>query len=170
MILLDAGLDEARYAAYLRAMLGLVAPLEAALDRVPGLRAVWPDLEQRHKTHLLRADLQDLPAADGREVAAADALLPALATVGAALGVGYVLEGSTLGGAVLARGVKERLGGVPTRYFECYGDALGPRWRSFLGYLEGASLPAEGNAAIVTAAVETFAAVEARFAAGGLLR
>jgi heme oxygenase len=47
-----------------------------------------------------------------------------------ALGVLYVLEGATLGGAVIARIVRRRLGVTPA-FFGAGGAAIGARWRAF---------------------------------------
>ena len=51
------------------------------------------------------------------------------------LGLGYVLEGSTLGGRVLSRRFGASLGG-PFRYFEGYGAATSSMWTSFVSWLE----------------------------------
>ncbi len=45
------------------------------------------------------------------------------------LGMLYVVEGSTLGGRVLAEQVNARFPGAPTRFLLCYGDDVLSRWR-----------------------------------------
>lgn len=181
--LLEDGLDVARYAAYLRALLDVVAPLEAACAALPELTPAWPDHESRRKAHLLRADLAEIddavdrhldhgPRPDSTESTRESlhrAARPDIPDVAAALGVAYVLEGSTLGGAVLKREVEARLGPVPTRYFDCYGAELGPRWQGFLGHLEAAPLASqEDESRLVASAVSTFSQFERSFIARGL--
>lgn len=121
--LVDAGLTQAEYHAVLARFWGLVAPLEARLDRcdVP-----LPDWEERRKAHLLELDLggtAGIPTCDE---------LPALGDPDRVLGCLYVVEGSTLGGRHVAAAVERNLGpDVGTRYFRSYGDEVGTRWRSF---------------------------------------
>jgi heme oxygenase len=55
------------------------------------------------------------------------------------LGRMYVMEGSTLGGQLLARHVEQQLGLAPGRgdsYFAGYGDHTGQRWREFKAVLQ----------------------------------
>jgi heme oxygenase (biliverdin-IX-beta and delta-forming) len=47
-------------------------------------------------------------------------------------GVGYVIEGSQLGGAVLYRRLHERLAPHPLRYLGQDGIPAGPRWQQFI--------------------------------------
>ena len=112
---LDAGLDllhgGERYAAALARFWGFYAGAEPQLDRwhtAAGLTD-WP---QRRKLPALRADLLAL----GMTPAAIDALpvrrFGGAPEVGAGFGWLYVLEGATLGGAVIARHVRKR-GTVP---------------------------------------------------------
>ncbi|MGC4030749.1 MAG: biliverdin-producing heme oxygenase [Tepidisphaeraceae bacterium] len=55
-----------------------------------------------------------------------------MANAGGALGVLYVIEGSTLGGQHVAKTVHARLGLTPENgiaYFSSYGANVGVRWR-----------------------------------------
>lgn len=57
--------------------------------------------------------------------------------VGEALGLMYVLEGSTLGGRVIRRRVEAAGGDMAgLSFLDPYGDQVGERWRSFLSLVE----------------------------------
>jgi heme oxygenase len=65
--------------------------------------------------------------------------LPALTTADQALGCGYVIEGSALGGRVIARHLSKVFGGrggVPMRFFAGDGDRAAERWRRFCAELD----------------------------------
>lgn len=116
------------YRSFLRGSLLAVAPLEVQLERwlAPGARWVA-------RAPLLRADLSDLGET-------ADTIAPqrtlTIASSGEAFGLRYVIEGSALGGAVLARNVEQALGkDAPTRYLTVHGSELGSRWRAFMSEL-----------------------------------
>lgn len=74
------------------------------------------------------------------------------------LGRMYVMEGSTLGGQLLARHLEEHFGfaeGVGDSYFRGYGEATGERWRQFKEFLE--DLPEETTDTVVASARNMFA-------------
>jgi heme oxygenase len=48
------------------------------------------------------------------------------------------MEGSTLGGAFIAKHLRARLGECPLRYLTPYGDEAGSTWASFRAELDGA--------------------------------
>ncbi|WP_295488068.1 biliverdin-producing heme oxygenase [uncultured Pseudomonas sp.] len=131
---------------------GFHAPLEARLSD-------YQD-DDRHKAPTLRRDLQAL----GLTVAQIDALplcrdLPTITDHAHALGVMYVLEGSTLGGQVLKRAMAQRLGidaDSGGGFLDVYGSATASRWRSFLQRLEQAPTSPAAVADSVACAVATF--------------
>ena len=138
--ILDATALPEDYARYLRAMHGFHAPLERAFAEHAGLTAVHFDAAARRKSHLARRDLAALgdtartPECPGVPELAARMDLPT------ALGVAYVLEGSTLGGRfVLARlpPVLAALRGRATAFLDGYGDQTGLRWLAFGALVEG---------------------------------
>lgn len=92
--------------------------------------------EPRRKLHLLRTDLRRLGATDAEIAAIGAPSLPEPLTSRAdALGSMYVLEGSTLGGQIIARRVRSSLQFEPC-YHLSYGNETGRMWRSFQEKLE----------------------------------
>jgi heme oxygenase len=78
-----------------------------------------------------------------------------------AFGVGYVLQGSLLGGAVISRQIRQTVGtGAATGYFEMYGNGLGAAWSRYCASLNafGESARVADRAAVVSAAVAAFSA------------
>lgn len=94
-----------------------------AVESAVAAAAPWADF--RPRAGCLLADIAKL----GRAAPASPALAPPSAA--AAWGMAYVLEGSKLGGAVLAGRVAA---GLPTTYLR----GEGPGWRSFQDALEAA--------------------------------
>ncbi len=144
---LDEGLgrydlaDEADYRRFLRIHAHALLPLEAALaDRAP-----WPAWQPRGGA--LRADL----AALGIAVPPPLAVAPP-ATAAEAWGMLYVVEGSRLGGTLLARRVGA---GLPAAYL---GARHGPgEWRQFLDAMETDATSERYRELAVAGAQRTFA-------------
>lgn len=126
---------------------GLHAGVERALgpllSTVEGL-----DFAARRRAPLLASDLVELGMDPAR--ATLCALSPA-ASGAEALGLFYVLEGSSLGGAVIRRTLAARnedMRGLS--FLHPYGEQTGARWRSFMAVVEacGGATP-DARAAIV---------------------
>ncbi|BCJ07949.1 biliverdin-producing heme oxygenase [Pseudomonas sp. RtIB026] len=147
------GFDRAAYARLLAAYHGFHAPLDTLLA---GYQAA-----ERNKTPALSRDLSAL-AIDVEALPLCHAL-PRIDDEASALGVMYVLEGSTLGGQLLKRAMAERLGidaDSGGAFLDVYGAQTGARWRSFLARLAGADPEPAAQARTVKAAVETFTCFE----------
>lgn len=147
------GFDRAAYAHLLGAYHGFHAPLDILLAEYQGT--------ERNKTPALSRDLGAL-AIDIEALPLCHAL-PRIDDEASALGVMYVLEGSTLGGQVLKRAMAERLGIDADNggaFLDIYGAHTGARWRSFLDRLAGADPEPASQARTVKAAVETFTCFE----------
>lgn len=117
----------------------------------------------RRRAHLLAEDLAHL-GVDRQHLAALPDCpgLPRIEGPAQAMGSLYVLEGSTLGGQVVARHVEQRLGlsdGQGYAFFNGHGRATGALWRGFLERLAAFSAP-ERDDAVVAAARDTFGALE----------
>jgi len=146
-------ITRAHYIAFLRCMLAVVRPLEERMQALPLFEARMPDSQLRRRAAALTRDLHavgapDLPRDDAPH-------LPAIATVSQAFGCGYVLEGSSLGGAVLARALGPLLALAADSgmtYWTAYGDQVGPMWLRFIDALESwASRVSASERQVVTA-------------------
>ena len=85
--------------------------------------------------------------------------LPALATEAAALGSMYVVEGSTLGGRLIARHVADTLQLRPDAglsYYHGHGAGSGRAWQTFCTRLNARVRPGAGSDAALAAALGTF--------------
>jgi heme oxygenase len=119
----------------------------------PAVAAALADpafFDPRRKLHLLADDLARLGGC-----AAPAAPVAAFATPAEALGSMYVIEGSTLGGQLIARHVRATLGFEPT-YHASYGPAAGRMWRGFRARIERDVPAADADVAVASAA-RTFA-------------
>jgi len=152
----DERITRESYAAFLRGSLAALAPLEVQLRP-------WLPADEPPRCDLLRSDLLALGVA-----ADVPALpdVPPIDSPGAAWGARYVIEGSALGGVVLARAFDARLGlrGEAVRYLTLHGAGLAQRWRSFLIDLEEFGKTA--TAVVRSDACETAKAVFNLYSAG----
>jgi heme oxygenase (biliverdin-IX-beta and delta-forming) len=143
------------YRALLARLYGFHRPFEACI----GGRASELALGGLVRSSLLACDLESLGVArEMRESLPRCATLPPVACEAEALGALYVVEGSTLGGAQIARALKTSLaplGGAGCRFFS--NDGAPPRnWTGLLARIEALSCEPDQERAIVKAAVLTF--------------
>jgi heme oxygenase len=160
--------DRRSYTALLVALLGLHEPLERGFPDVSGLPDLVPDLQSRRKAGRIRSDLSGL----GQPVDVVPGRLTVpLTDLGTAFGAFYVLEGSTLGGRVLEREVRERLGDVPTAFLSGYGNETGRRWKqarsALVRHVARAGDPARAADVVVAGATTTFRSFDGLLAADG---
>lgn len=129
------------YRELLERLYGVYRPLEAELAPFAVCEAKLPRLE----TDLLAlgTDPATLPHAER---------VPRAGSLGEALGVAYVIEGSALGGALIGSLVRRRLG--LTSAFFAGGPGIASRWRAF-GEVVERHAPVS-----TTAAIATFEAME----------
>lgn len=120
------------YRAFLRAHAAALFALEAALERnaIDTLLEDWP---QRRRSVALRHDLEAL----GDEAPPALGLPQAPLNTGWCWGACYVLEGSRLGGQLLARRLQQAQPGAPMAYLAH--AARAGLWQGFLQRLETAA-------------------------------
>jgi heme oxygenase len=147
----------------------------ALLARFYGFHVVWePEaatalgdpgfFDPRRKVHLLARDLMALGASEEELTR-----LPRLRTPlppedrATAWGALYVIEGSTLGGTLIAKQVERELGltaGSGCSYFRSYGPDLGSMWKAFGWRLLDLSQPRFDDA-VVASANRTFETLRA---------
>jgi len=153
---LDRDASVTDYERYLRVMWGFHAPVEEIFAVTAALASIGFEPEARVRAPLLARDLAAL-GSHGPWSRCAD--LPAMSSLPQALGVAYVLEGSTLGGRYILAKLPPplaALAGRATAYLTGYGEQTGPRWRAFAALAEEHLAPAGACDAAVTAARDTF--------------
>ncbi len=146
---MEALADPQRYGRILQAFEAFLSPWEERI--VAAMPAPWhPWLRRRSRLAFLREDLRALQLTpQGR----CDAL-PGLPSPAAAWGSLYVIEGSALGGQVIAR---RRGQPHDSAYFRGFGAETGPMWQEFCARL-GESLDGDPAATQLACACacETF--------------
>jgi heme oxygenase len=169
--LLHGELQRPAYVNLLERLLGLHAAVEDRLR--PYQHAPWlawtAYSEKSSRAARLRRDLAALGVSDARIAAApsAGALLPPLGTEAAALGCAWVVEGSALGGRVLARGLGTILGANTEAGGSFFLPAPGQpeRWRRCCAAVESCGAEPARCAAMVDAAAGIFGVFETWLAA-----
>lgn len=145
------------YAQLLRRLYDFHTAVEARLTN-PFWAMGWLDLgialPTHRRAHLLSEDLHSLGAVPDE----ATVWLPGLDNIGQALGCLYVVEGSSLGGRVLAPAFRAALGEVPTGFFDS-DERMHPHpWRSVMAGLRKFNVSAGSADDVVLGAKGTFLA------------
>jgi heme oxygenase (biliverdin-IX-beta and delta-forming) len=122
------------YGDLLDTLYGIHRPFEELLrSRIEVFKTLIPDVEERFKLHLLEADMAFVGRAVGPRVIPICSL-DELSTIPEMIGAFYVLEGSTIGGNMIATAVRESLGysaGNGTSFYSSYGKDIGRKWNYF---------------------------------------
>jgi heme oxygenase (biliverdin-IX-beta and delta-forming) len=141
------------YAVILKMFYGYFLPLEKKIEAFI-TPAILPDIAERRKASAILHDL----SAIGQEV---DSLslsphLPKIENAAQAMGALYVLEGSTLGGKMIAKMLRNNealsLTDDKLSFFSGYGEETGSKWKTFLHVLN----QQESRSDVVKGANETF--------------
>lgn len=154
--------DRLDYVELLKRFYGFYAPLEKRLSVfAAAFEARGIDLAARSKTERLVRDLQVF----GQPCEPRDwsHVLPDVATFPRAVGCLYVAEGSTLGGQIIIRRVRESLGideHTGGAFFSGYGSETGSMWQAFLRFLGALEFDARETEQAISAARETFECIE----------
>ena len=140
--------DRHAYGRFLSAQAAAHLPVEQALE-AGGIGEVVADWADRRRADLIRADIEALelclPSLEAP---------PVLDGAPALLGAAYVLEGSRLGGALLARSVGA---GLPALFLSAGRPAA---WRDFVAILDARLLTREDIDVAISAACDVFALFE----------
>jgi heme oxygenase len=152
--LMRADLDKSQYLQCLQQMYGVVAAWE---ERAFEVAPEWmrPILAARQRKHLLELDL----AWFGAKKNHLRPTLPKMNDLPSLLGTMYVMEGSTLGGQLIARHVETTLHlsqGQGDAFFRGHGDRTGTMWKEFCELLK-TRIPEDQTDAVVQAAKAMFA-------------
>jgi heme oxygenase len=159
--ILDPGLSRERYFRLLRLFYGFYAPLESRIDAYGDNPDAWLAGDRR-KAHLLEDDLRTQDPSQAADQFPVCAQLPETSTPAGQLGCMYVLEGATLGGQVVVRHLRPRLGlnGHGATFFASYGERVGAMWRKFCDHLEGLKLSDNDRGQVVASACATFQSLD----------
>jgi len=152
--LMDPGLKIEEYIACLQKIRGVVAEWEeTTILQAPGwMRGL---LVARQRKQLLERDLNWFNVTTG---SVERPLLPIASDEASLLGLMYVMEGSTLGGQLIARRVEQTLGlkaGEGNAYFCGHGQQTGTMWKEFCEVLR-TRVPDRDSEVVIRAAKEMF--------------
>lgn len=166
LLALAGPLPRARYVKVLQGFHAFVPGWEVQVQAaLPASLHTW--LAPRCRGALIAGDLRALGVAPAADPAPEVAGLALAASPARAFGSLYVMEGSTLGGQVITRGLAETLQLSPEHgaaYFHGHGRETGPMWKDFLAHLR-AEVRDEAQAEEAAAgAADTFDALAALFA------
>lgn len=147
----------ADYISLLKVFYGYFHPVEHIID-TQGVAEILTDYNGRRKAELLLNDIKAaVPHAETELRECCD--LPTIATTAQALGAMYVLEGSTLGGTVIARMLQKGPAAPADEmlsFFNGYGADTQARWHAFTLVLNNYATAHNNEAEIIAAAQETF--------------
>lgn len=145
------------YAKILNVFYGYFKAIENLLDVQLDEKLV-PAYGQRRKADIILEDLNAMNLNGSLPPLATD--LPQISSVHQALGAMYVLEGSTLGGQVITKMLKQNLNLTDTaclKFFSGYGDETQKMWASFMEALDKQAQEESLQGEMVEAAINTFA-------------
>jgi heme oxygenase len=145
------------YRDLLARLYGFHAAFDDAMQRAPSALSQDIELPSRTRAALLAQDLRGLGVAARTVAQLPRASLTPLRGEGEHLGALYVVEGSTMGGVIIARALGAF--GENRRFYLGHGADHGRLWRVFLARLD--TLEGEAADAAERAAAQVFAAFEA---------
>lgn len=143
------------YVQLLKMFYGYYQPVEKAIDQFPIIHDL-PDYDQRRKSQLMLDDLQSL--GDNNSIPICSSV-PALTTIEEAYGAMYVLEGSTLGGLIIAKMLQRNLNlpeGKGFAFFSGYGPETASKWAVFIKVLDDYYNKLENSGRMALTATQTF--------------
>ncbi len=116
------------YEGFLKIIAAFLLPMEEVLHQFP-LKTLVPDIDGRKRSKDL---LEDIRHYDKKWELMQTASLPPIHTIYHAIGALYVLEGSTLGGPLIAKMIRKQTGLDSTLlYFENYQEKRKTMWDNF---------------------------------------
>jgi len=150
------------YAHYLNVMEDVVASAEISV--FPILEQLIPDLKERKKQQLLENDLTFI----GYKKNNYSPVFTGNYSLPFALGILYVVEGSSLGGRFILKNIESTLGfdeNNGATYFAGYGNKTGSYWKNFLNILTSYEATNQNGAEIIAGADYAFDTIYKHFAA-----
>jgi heme oxygenase len=148
------------YQTYIAKLYGIVAACENEV--FPHLQQLLPDLDQRLKSQHIIDDLtstgiaaqtiENLPVSSFK-----------IHSTAQAMGMMYVVEGSTLGGMVLYKHISKVLGlsaSSGASYFYGYGQQTGSMWKRFVSAMAAYAVEHNCEEEMISAATQTFTNID----------
>ncbi|WP_211747144.1 biliverdin-producing heme oxygenase [Paenibacillus sp. Marseille-Q4541] len=158
--IMDQTLTSEQYLTYLQKFYGFIKPLEDQISLLGLGQDTLLDMHARKKTPLLEKDIQDLLPKDSDLSSlpiASD--LPTINSTPHLLGYLYVIEGSTMGGQIINKKLKQHLPSEleqNLRYFNAYGQETRSKWKEFAQIVNDNIHSEEDRQTTVTTAKKTF--------------
>lgn len=152
------------YAHYLVCMKGVMELYDTIL--LPQIDEIIPHASLRKKLDGLAKDLKYLIEQGIPGTAVVELQTPPIQSEAFALGMAYVIEGSTLGGRVILKHLSPRLGVTEIHgaiFFAGYGNETGPMWKQFLEALTQFASSQDKGAQVIEGAVAGFDMISAHF-------
>jgi heme oxygenase len=118
------------------------------------------DYDERRKLRWLEADAKVLELGEVEEFDG----IPDVSSLPKAFGSLYVIEGSTLGGAVISRHLNQHLGLTPENggsFYASYGQQVGPMWKQFGEAVTAFAGDGANDEEIIQSAIDTFRCIQA---------
>lgn len=154
--LIKPGLDASQYGNALASLHGIYKQLETWILDFLAQHQYQFNYRDRLKLPALEADL----AALGRTPLPICQSLPIAQDIGGLIGILYTVEGSTQGGQVIARVIRQNtVEDLPLSFFSGYGTQSRQRWEEFLLFADLVCPKSEYETA-QAAAVSTFEAIK----------
>lgn len=148
------------YQAYLAALFGMTIACEEQI--FPAISHEITDLQPRYKSQRIIDDLIATGFSD-EEINALPVYRYQFTSTAEALGIMYVLEGSTLGGRILYKHINETLSFTPENgasYFWGYGAQTGNLWKSFISSLTQFVEMGGSEEEVIESAKKTFTIID----------
>lgn len=153
----EKSLTNEKYIVILKKFYGFFKPLEQKIEQFP-IEQFLPDFVNRRKAQLLKQDINDITSTS-QETLTICHTLPPVTTLADAFGCLYVMEGSTLGGKMIYKLVKDTLGfdyNNGAAFFYGYGTETGTKWKTFQQALTDFSTHSHSDSQIIQSANNTF--------------
>lgn len=153
----DGSLTKEHYVKLLAKFYGYFLPIENKLNQFVEFKSYLPDFSSRRKVSWLKEDIDKL-ITDKLEPEICKET-PEINSLSQAFGCLYVLEGSTLGGKVIAKTLFEKFGldsSNGAAFFNGYGTETGSKWKLFKEALLKYSCDCNEEEIIIGAANESF--------------
>ncbi|PZX61290.1 heme oxygenase [Algoriphagus ratkowskyi] len=161
--LLSDDVSRENYILYLDLMYDAIREVEKTL--FPVLKNEISDLDQRRKLPLLEKDFKNLGYTKDNVCPVFKALENEI-SIGFAMGMMYVIEGSSLGGRYIYKHIHKTLGydlQTGASYFAGYSDQTGILWKQFMTAITNFEVQSQSGKDIIAGANYTFTAIKDHF-------